>query len=70
MNYVDFINNNSRTAFSRKGTGATNIRIPDTRQDIRVNDSRPVSAFENTKYDLNSEQVSKIKIMKKPLKSL
>jgi len=46
--------------FSRKNTGA-NIRIPD---------SRPVSAFENSKYDLNSEQVSKIKIMKKPLRNL
>ena len=59
LNYVDYINN-SKT-YSRKNM-TTNNNI--------ISDSRPLSAFENSKYDLNSEQEQKIKIMKKPLRNL
>jgi hypothetical protein len=64
-NYIDFINNNPK-AFSRKNTKSnlgSIVMIPDG--------NRPISAFENSKNDINFEQLSnKIKIMKKPLKKM
>ena len=63
VNYIDFINNNSKTTFSRKRTSAKS----NLASRIIIPDSRPISAMDNSMNNINlGEQTGKIKIMKKP----